>query len=48
MRDYRINRKRYECFYFFHSNDRKNVPLSSVDIAEAAGVLTVEKEARQG
>ena len=39
---------RYGCFYFLHSNDCKNAPLYNVDIAEIAGRLTVNKEARQG
>ena len=33
---------------FTHSNDRKNVPLSNVEIVEMAGGLTVNEEAKQG
>ena len=46
-REDRLNMKRSRCF-FPHSNDRKNVSLSNIDIAETAGGLALDKEANQG
>ena len=35
-------------FFFSNSNDRKNIPLCNVDIAEISRGLPADEEARQG